>query len=39
MAKALVAMREDSGYERDSAILDQRLMEGLPDEPENWWQG
>jgi metal-responsive CopG/Arc/MetJ family transcriptional regulator len=39
MAKALVAMREDSGYERDSAILDQGLMEGLPDEPENWWQG
>jgi hypothetical protein len=39
MAKALEAMREDPEYERDSAILDQGLMEDLPDEPENWWQG
>ena len=39
MAKALEAMREDPEYERDSAILDQGLMEDLPGEPENWWQG
>ncbi len=39
MAKALEAMREDPEYERDNATLDQGLMEDLPDEPENWWQG
>jgi hypothetical protein len=39
MAKALEAMREDPEYERDSAILDQGLMDDLPGEPENWWQG
>jgi metal-responsive CopG/Arc/MetJ family transcriptional regulator len=39
MAKAFEAMREDSDYERESAILDQGLMDGLPNEPENWWQG
>ena len=39
MAKAFKAMREDSDYERESAILDQGLMDSLPNEPENWWQG
>jgi metal-responsive CopG/Arc/MetJ family transcriptional regulator len=39
MAKALEAMREDPDYERENAILDQGLMDGLPNEPENWWQG
>jgi len=39
MAKAFAAMREDSDYERESAILDQGLMDSLPNEPENWWQG
>ena len=39
MAKAFEAMREDSDYERESAILDQGLMDSLPNEPENWWQG
>ena len=39
MAKAIEAMREDPDYERESTILDQGLMEGLPNEPENWWQG
>ena len=39
MAKAIEAMREDPDYERESTILDQGLMEDLPSEPENWWQG
>ena len=39
MAKAFEAMREDSDYERESTILDQGLMDSLPNEPENWWQG
>ena len=39
MAKAFEAMRKDSEYERESGILDQGLMENLPDEPENWWLG
>jgi len=39
MAKALGAMREDPEYERDSATLDEGVMEGLPNEPDNWWQG
>jgi metal-responsive CopG/Arc/MetJ family transcriptional regulator len=39
MAKAFEAMREDPDYERENAILDQGLMDGLPNEPENWWQG
>jgi metal-responsive CopG/Arc/MetJ family transcriptional regulator len=39
MAKALEAMREDPEYVRDSAVLDQGMMEGLPAEPDNWWQG
>ena len=39
MAKAFEAMRKDSEYERESGILDQGLMEDLPNEPENWWQG
>jgi predicted transcriptional regulator len=39
MAKALEAMREDPDYTRESEILDQGLMEDLPNEPENWWQG
>jgi metal-responsive CopG/Arc/MetJ family transcriptional regulator len=39
MATAFEAMRGDSDYERESAILDQRLLDSLPDEPENWWQG
>ena len=39
MAKAFEAMHEDSDYERESAILDQGLMDSLPNEPENWWQG
>ena len=39
MAKAFEAMRKDSEYERESGILDQGLMEKLPDESENWWLG
>jgi predicted transcriptional regulator len=39
MAKAIEAMREDPDYTRESEILDQGLMEDLPNEPENWWQG
>ena len=39
MAKAVEAMREDPDYERLSASLDQGLMEDLPNELENWWQG
>jgi metal-responsive CopG/Arc/MetJ family transcriptional regulator len=39
MVKAVEAMREDPDYERVSASLDQGLMEDLPNEPENWWQG
>ena len=39
MAKAIEAMREAADYERESSILDQGLMEALPHEPENWWQG
>ena len=39
MAKAFEAMREDSDYERESAILGQGLMDSFPDESENWWQG
>ena len=39
MAKAFEAMRKDSEYERESGILDQGLMEQLPNESENWWQG
>ena len=39
MAKAFEAMRKDSEYERESRTLDQGLMEGLPNESENWWQG
>ncbi|MGB5299405.1 MAG: ribbon-helix-helix protein, CopG family [Thiogranum sp.] len=39
MATAVEAMREDPDYERESASLDQGLMEDLPNELENWWQG
>jgi metal-responsive CopG/Arc/MetJ family transcriptional regulator len=39
MVKALKAMREDPGYARESAALDQELIEDLPNEQENWWQG
>jgi metal-responsive CopG/Arc/MetJ family transcriptional regulator len=39
MAKAFEAMRKDPDYERENAILDQGLMDSLPNEPENWWQG
>jgi len=39
MAKAFEAMRKDFEYERESATLDQGLMEDLPNELENWWQG
>ena len=39
MAKAIEAMRKDPDYERESAILDQGLMERLPNEPDDWWQG
>ena len=39
MAKAFEAMREDADYQRESAILDQGMMDALPDEPGNWWQG
>ena len=39
MAKAIEAMREDADYERESTVLDQGLMEALPDEPDKWWQG
>jgi predicted transcriptional regulator len=39
MAKAFEAMRQDPDYERESATLDPGLMEDLPNEPENWWQG
>ena len=39
MAKAFEAIRKDSEYERESGILDQGLMENLPDESENWWLG
>jgi metal-responsive CopG/Arc/MetJ family transcriptional regulator len=39
MAKAFEAMREDPDYERENAILGQGLMDSLPNEPENWWQG
>ena len=39
MVKAVEAMRENRDYERESASLDQGLMEDLPNEPENWWQG
>jgi len=39
MVKAVEAMREDPDYQRESTSLDQGLMEDLPNEPENWWQG
>ena len=39
MARAFEAMRKDSEYERESGILDQGLMDAVPDESENWWQG
>ena len=39
MAKAIEAMHKDPDYERESAIMDQGLMESLPNEPDNWWQG
>jgi len=39
MVKAVEAMREDPDYQRESASLDQGLMEDLPNELENWWQG
>jgi hypothetical protein len=39
MAKAIEAMREDPDYARESDSLDKGLMEDLPHEPENWWQG
>ena len=39
MAKAIEAMREDPDYARESDILDQGLMEALPDEPDKWWLG
>ena len=39
MAKAIEAMHKDPDYERESAVLDQGLMESLPNEPDNWWQG
>ena len=39
MAKAFEAMRRDPDYELESASLDRGLMEELPIEPENWWQG
>ena len=38
MAKAFEAMRKDSEYERESGILEQGLMEQLPNESEYWWQ-
>ena len=39
MVKAIEAVREDVDYERESAILDQGLMEALPAEPDKWLQG
>ena len=39
MVKAVEAMREDPDYQRESTSLDRGLMEDLPNEPENWWQG
>ena len=39
MVKAVEAMREDPDYQRESTSLDLGLMEDLPNEPENWWQG
>jgi len=39
VVKAVEAMREDPDYQRESTSLDQGLMEDLPNEPENWWQG
>ena len=39
MAKAIEAMHKDPDYALESAMLDQGLMENLPDEPDNWWQG
>lgn len=39
MAKAIEAMRKDPDYEQEGAILDQGLIESLPNEPDNWWQG
>jgi len=39
MVKAVEAMREDPDYQRESTSLDQGLIEDLPNEPENWWQG
>ena len=39
MATAVEAMREDPDYELESVSLDQGLMEDLPNELENWWQG
>ena len=38
MVKAVQAIRGDPDYERESASLDQGLIEDLPNEPENWWQ-
>jgi metal-responsive CopG/Arc/MetJ family transcriptional regulator len=39
MAEAIEAMRDDPDYERESDSLDQGLVEEMPHEPENWWQG
>ena len=39
MAKALKAMHENPDYEQESAVLDESVMVGLPDEPEKWWRG
>jgi len=39
VVKAVEAMREDPDYQRESTSLDRGLMEELPNEPENWWQG
>jgi len=39
MARAIEAMRKDPDYEQESAMLDQGLMENLPGEPDDWWQG
>jgi metal-responsive CopG/Arc/MetJ family transcriptional regulator len=39
MTKAFEAMQDDPDYARESTALDQGLCEGLPDDPDNWWQG
>lgn len=39
ISRALQAMREDPSYLQESAELDDRLGDTLPDEPDRWWQG